>query len=278
MNNQLATQQEPKTSALKIMADRLHVDPARLLTTLKNTVFKNASDDEIVALVIVANQYNLSPILKELYAFPAKGGGIVPMVSVDGWLRIINSQPMLDGIQFSDLHENGKLIATTCRIYRKDRAHPIEVTEYLSECKRSTEPWKMEHRMLRHKALIQCARVAFGFSGIYDEDEANDIREAKGRVVPAARVPAAPSFLPAPGPLGPQVTGDTKEDHIPFELDATPETSLERLKRKLIEDNVPATKVEAFLEKESLPSLDMLLENEAEAVLAGYQSLLQHAK
>lgn len=29
--------------------------------------------------------------------------------------------------------------------------------------------------MLRHKALIQCARVAFGFSGIYDEDEARRI-------------------------------------------------------------------------------------------------------
>ena len=29
--------------------------------------------------------------------------------------------------------------------------------------------------MLRHKALIQCARIAFGFSGIYDEDEAHRI-------------------------------------------------------------------------------------------------------
>jgi len=31
--------------------------------------------------------------------------------------------------------------------------------------------------MLRHKALIQCARIAFGFSGIYDEDEAARIVE-----------------------------------------------------------------------------------------------------
>jgi hypothetical protein len=31
--------------------------------------------------------------------------------------------------------------------------------------------------MLRHKALIQCARVAFGFSGIYDPDEAERIVE-----------------------------------------------------------------------------------------------------
>ncbi len=260
------------------MANRLQCDQEKLLGTLKNTVFKGATNEELMALTVVANTYGLNPFTRELYAFPAKGGGIVPMVSVDGWLRIINSQPMLDGIQFSDLHENGKLIATTCRIYRKDRAHPIEVTEYLSECKRSTEPWKMEHRMLRHKALIQCARVAFGFSGIYDEDEANDIREAKGRVVPAARVPAAPSFLPAPGPLGPQVTGDTEEDHIPFELDATPETSLERLKRKLREDNIKEPLLAAWLDRESLPGIDLLMENEAEAVLANYTNLLREAK
>ena len=30
-------------------------------------------------------------------------------------------------------------------------------------------------RMLRHKALIQCARLAFGFTGIYDQDEAERI-------------------------------------------------------------------------------------------------------
>jgi hypothetical protein len=31
--------------------------------------------------------------------------------------------------------------------------------------------------MLRHKAMIQCARLAFGFVGIFDEDEAERIRE-----------------------------------------------------------------------------------------------------
>jgi TRAP-type uncharacterized transport system substrate-binding protein len=32
--------------------------------------------------------------------------------------------------------------------------------------------------MLRHKTLIQGARIAFGFAGIYDEDEAKRIIEA----------------------------------------------------------------------------------------------------
>jgi hypothetical protein len=50
----------------------------------------------------------------------------------------------------------------------------------MSECARNTEPWiKWPARMLRHKALIQCARVAFGLAGIYDPDEAERIAEAE---------------------------------------------------------------------------------------------------
>ncbi|MCO2532685.1 phage recombination protein Bet, partial [Pseudomonas aeruginosa] len=41
-------------------------------------------------------------------------------------------------------------------------------------------------RMLRHKAMIQCARLAFGFAGIYDQDEAERIVERD--VTPAEEV------------------------------------------------------------------------------------------
>lgn len=153
------------------MANRISVDPSKLLSTLKDTVFKGAGESELLALVVVANEYGLNPFLKEIYAFPAKGGGITPVISIDGWIKIVNRQPNLDGIQFSDDEDS-----CTCKIHLKDRSHPVEVTEYRAECFRNTEPWKqMPKRMLRHKSFIQCARVAFGFSGIYDEDEARDI-------------------------------------------------------------------------------------------------------
>ncbi len=165
-----------KTSALAVMAGRYNVEPAKLHTTLKSTVFKGASDDELLALVVVANEYQLNPFLKEIYAFPGKGGGIVPIVSVDGWNRLANNHPQMDGLEFEFAHDpKGDLISCTSIFYRKDRARPVKVTEYLSECARPTEPWKMKHRMLRHKALIQGARVAFGFGGLFDEDEARDI-------------------------------------------------------------------------------------------------------
>lgn len=218
MSSALATAPAPRASALAVMASKINVEPQKLHATLKATVFKGASDEELLALVVVANTYGLNPLLKELYAFPAKGGGIVPVVSVDGWISMVNNHPQMDGLDFEEhLDPEGRLIAITCVIFRKDRNRPIKVTEYLSECRRNTEPWKMEHRMLRHKALIQCARVAFGFSGVVDEEEAPEstgLRSAVGREVEpepavnpfqgrktiAAPVETAPVVEPEPEP------------------------------------------------------------------------------
>lgn len=144
--------------------------------TLKSTAFKGGvqvSDAQMVALLIVAQQYGLNPFVRELYAFPDKGG-IVPVVSVDGWSRIMNSHDQFDGMEFKQDDQS-----CTCIIYRKDRTHPISATEYMDECKRDNSPaWKSHpRRMLRHKAMIQAARLAFGFTGIYDQDEAERIVE-----------------------------------------------------------------------------------------------------
>lgn len=150
------------------------IDAMHLKHVLVQTVFKGANDEQLVALLIVANQYGLNPFTKEIYAFPSRGG-ITPIVSVDGWSRLINDNSHCDGIQFEQDEESA-----TCKIYRNDRNHPTIVTEYLSECKMPTDPWKKyPKRMLRHKSLIQCARVAFGFSGIYDEDEAQRINNGQ---------------------------------------------------------------------------------------------------
>jgi phage recombination protein Bet len=207
MSQELTTTQPKPVSALAILADRLNVDTEKLMSTLKNTVFKGASNEEMMVLTVVANAYGLNPLVKELYAFPAKGGGIVPVVSIDGWLRITNDHAQMDGMETTFEHdENGMLISCTCSIHRKDRQHPTTATEYLRECKRATEPWKMEHRMLRHKAIIQCARIAFGFSGIHDEDEGADVAASTGRkernITPAA-TPLDPFTAPAALPMPP---------------------------------------------------------------------------
>lgn len=158
-----------------------------LITVLKATAFKGqVSDAQMSALLIVAQQYGLNPWTKEIYAFPDQNNGIVPVVGVDGWSRIINSHPQFDGMNFEQNEDS-----CTCIIHRKDRTHPVRVTEYLSECKRPVKPWQSHpKRMLRHKALIQCARLAFGYVGIFDLDEAERIVE----------VNPSPSYTARPKP------------------------------------------------------------------------------
>lgn len=177
-------------SVLIDMASKFGMEPKAFEAVVRATCMKPGRDgreatrEEFAAFLLVAKEYGLNPLTKEIYAFADKGG-VVPIVGVDGWSNLINSHPAFDGMSFKDtLDAKGNMVSVTCRIHRTDRSHPIEVTEYLAECRRQTEPWtKWPRRMLRHKAMIQAARYAFGFAGIYDPDEAERIREGTMRDV-----------------------------------------------------------------------------------------------
>ena len=180
-----------QTTVLATLADSfasrfgIKDNPDELIDVLEATAFKGqVSNEQMIALMLVAQQYSLNPWTKEIYAFPDKQNGIVPVVGVDGWSRIMNEHPQFDGMEFRQDEES-----CTCIIYRKDRTHPTSATEFMSECCRASfknsngyevkGPWQTHpKRMLRHKAMIQAARLAFGFGGIYDPDEAERIVEA----------------------------------------------------------------------------------------------------
>ena len=195
----------------------LDADPVDLVKVLKATAFQgDVSDSQMAALMVVANQYGLNPWTKEIYAFPDKKNGIVPVVGVDGWSRIINSHPMFDGMEYRYSEEmvtpkgaKSKCHAwVECVIFRKDRDHPIAVREYLDEAYRPPferegrngaytidGPWQTHpKRFLRHKATIQCARLAFGFVGIYEQDEAERIIEAQAVDVVHPERPERPPY------------------------------------------------------------------------------------
>ena len=192
-----------KRKLIEVLAEKYGVDAEKMLNTLKDTVFRQKDNKEItnsqmMTLLIVAHEYNLNPFTKEIYAYPDRNG-IVAVVGVDGWSRIINEHPQFDGVEFVESENQVMPLGSArmcyewieCRLYRKDRSKPVCVKEYLDEVYRdkfsgvsqstgkpySVEgPWQTHpKRMLRHKALIQCARLAFGFTGIKDEDEAERI-------------------------------------------------------------------------------------------------------
>lgn len=186
-NRQVAA--APRASLIAKFADKYTVEPSKLMGTLKATAFKQqgdreVTDEQMAALLIVADQYGLNPFTKEIYAFPDKGG-IVPVVGVDGWARIVNEHPQCDGFEFAYAEEtlsfSGKEVPEwmEVRIYRKDRQRPVIVREYFEEVVRENmQPWKSHpNRMLRHKTFVQGARLAFGFAGVFDEDEGERIVE-----------------------------------------------------------------------------------------------------
>jgi len=181
-----------RLSLLVSMAHRFDMEPKAFEATLKATVMpQQHTNEQFAAFLMVCREYDLNPLTKEIYAFPSRGGGVQPIVSIDGWMKMMNAHPQFDGMEFVDqLDDDGNLTAITCRMYRKDRQHPTEVTEYMNECKRNTDVWKTwPARMLRHKAAIQAARYAFGFSGIYEPDEAG--RMSQAAVIDVEAEPAA---------------------------------------------------------------------------------------
>jgi len=188
--------EQERRSLLATFADRYGMEANKMLATLRATVLRpsnNGADpsvEQVASFLIVANHHSLNPFTKEIHGFVDKRGGIVPIVGLDGWAKKINEHPQFDGMTFEQDDEK-----CTCTMYRKDRKYPTVHTEWLAECKQPTQPWTTHpKRMLNWKALIQTARIAFGFAGIYEPDEAERVVEAINAEIDA---PTETNFGPA---------------------------------------------------------------------------------
>jgi len=172
------------SNALQVIAGNTGASVEQITDVLKGMIMsaKNqhgsvATDAELAIVSSVCAKYDLNPLVKECAAF-VSGGKLQMVVMIDGWYRIVNRQPEFDGVElFDSFDDKGNLVSTTCKMHLKNRSHPVVVTEYLSECKdeKSTVWKKWPARMLRHKAYIQAARMAFGISEMVDDDEASRI-------------------------------------------------------------------------------------------------------
>ena len=132
---------------------------------------------DLERLLLAAEVNGLSPTGREIFLVPS-GGVLEPatvVVGVDGWSRIINTHKQFAGMRFKESEElvDGVPSWTECTMYRWDRRVPTSVREYLVEVRGLSAGWITHpRRMLRHKAMVQCARLTFGLIGIYDADEA----------------------------------------------------------------------------------------------------------
>lgn len=191
-----------RTKLLERIGDKYSVEPEKVLSVLKSTVFTVKKDEEpftneeVRASLILADQLDLNPFAREIYLARSRGK-IVVIVPIDGWSKIVNGRDTYDGCAFVEkLDAKGKVIATECSMWRTDRSRPTVIEEQMVECYRNnSDPWKSHpRRMLRHKAFMQAARLCYGLGGIMDPDEAAGIRDID--VTPRSRE----MTLPKPGP------------------------------------------------------------------------------
>jgi phage recombination protein Bet len=138
-------------------------------------------------LLMLSERLGLDPLNNEIYAtevMPESGkkARIVYVVGVDGWSKIINSHPQFDGMRFLESAPRSDELPEyiECTIFRKDRKVATSVREYMYEAHTNQGAWLTHpRRMLRHKAMVQCARICFGLAGIYEPDEASKIVAAE---------------------------------------------------------------------------------------------------
>jgi hypothetical protein len=119
----------------------------------------------ILQLLRIARKYKLNPLFGEITFEEIELGSWQAFISVDGWYQILNAQPTYQGIEFTNSIEvkEDVPIWMECTIYRSDRQYPITVREYFSELKTEHLVWqKLPRRMMRHRTLQQCIRMAFG--------------------------------------------------------------------------------------------------------------------
>ena len=145
-------------------AKQLQVDHEELQIWMNSYI--QAPQKSLLHLLRTAHKYCLDPLQEQILLTQYDQTWQIA-ISVDGWLKLIHQHPYFAGITFAESPEtNGALPHwIECTIYRSDQVIPTTIREYLSEVKQEGDLWnKMPRRMLRHRALSQCARVAIGIA------------------------------------------------------------------------------------------------------------------
>lgn len=160
---------EQKHELIEVLGRQSMMNTEEFWDILSTTIVPSEfSANQTMVFLAICHSLNLNPINGEIHPMLHKGR-VQPLVGIDGWVRRANDHKQFDGMDVS-LSESGT--ECTVSVYRKDRSHPVTITEYLAECKKDTGPWKSHpKRMLRHRGIIQAIRLAFGSGGAVDEDD-----------------------------------------------------------------------------------------------------------
>jgi len=117
----------------------------------------------ILSLLRMMQNLHLDPLCDEIGFTQYDDGQWQVFITIEGCSKLLNQHPQFNGLVFnqSDTLIDGVPEWIECTIHRKDRTLPTTVREYLTEVRGENPIWqKMPRRMLRHRALQQCVRLA----------------------------------------------------------------------------------------------------------------------
>ena len=117
----------------------------------------------ILTILRSMQNLHLDPLCDEIAFTQYDDGQWQVFITIEGCSKLLNQHPQFNGLAFNqaDTLIDGVPEWMECTIYRKDRTVPTMVREYLTEVRGENPIWqKMPRRMLRHRALQQCVRLA----------------------------------------------------------------------------------------------------------------------
>jgi hypothetical protein len=117
----------------------------------------------ILTLLRMMQSLHLDPLLEEIGFTQFEDGQWQVFITIEGCSKLLNHHPQFNGLVFNQANTliDGVPEWIECSIYRRDRDVPTTVREYYIEVRGENAIWqKMPRRILRHRALQQCVRLA----------------------------------------------------------------------------------------------------------------------
>lgn len=119
-------------------ASILMIPPGKVCDLLRN-VWKVSNgqeplrDEEMFAGLSLISRYQLDPIAREIYVTRDNKGRLLTIVSVDGWIKILDRTDHYDGFE-QDIHEDkGRVAWIETRIFSSKRTHPAVYRAFAEE-------------------------------------------------------------------------------------------------------------------------------------------------
>lgn len=176
--------------------------------TIKRTVAKGATNDELGMFLHLSQQYGLDPFAKDLWFIKMGNQAPVIMTSRDGYLKIAQRNADYDGIDSDVVYENdsfrktregvsheysvknrGRIVGAYALVYRKSIGRPVYVFAPFGDYNKGNGTWKTYgHAMILKVAEAMALKRAFSLSGLVTSEELDEAPRMDG--VPSQAVDA----------------------------------------------------------------------------------------